>query len=169
VAWVAEAAPFDPGSQTWAYKTLQGVPVSGWSATQRQAIEAINANHYTREAGVNITRFGVAHDGGFIDIRRGLDWLVARLQEAVFTLLINARKVPYTDEGYEMVIAAIMGVLLSAESQGLLTQGSSRVTRPQMADVPDADKLARRMVGIEFTAQFQGAGHTIEIQGAIAP
>lgn len=162
-----EALPYDPGSQTWAFKTIAGVAPYGLTSGERTAVLAKNCNIYTTTAGVNITEAGKVASGEYIDIIRGLDWLEAKLQEAVFTNLINVRKIPMTDEGIALIENTIKGVLYEGARAGLLIESSIEVTVPLAADISTADKLARALTGIEFTAILQGAIHSVSISGTV--
>lgn len=167
-AWVGEALPFDPGSQTWSLKSLSGVTTDPWTASEITAIELENSNHYTSVAGVSITRNGLTHGGEFIDVVRGLDWLEARLQERIFAVLANARKVPFTDSGVQMIVNEIEGQLLDAEARGVLSPGESTVTFTPVADISTADRAARCLTGIEFQARLAGAVHKVTIVGTVS-
>ena len=80
--WLGVQLPKDPGSSTWNLKELKGVTPSNLTTTEKQAIRAKNANWYEEIGGVNRTQDdGVMFDNEFIDIRRGVDWLEARLEE----------------------------------------------------------------------------------------
>jgi len=167
-AMPGEALPFDPGSQTWAYKTLAGIPAYPLTAGERTALLDKNCNIYTVTAGVNVTEEGKVASGDYIDVIRGLDWLEARLQEAVFTNLVNKRKIPYTDEGIALIENAVVSVLAEGERVGLLVPGLSVVTVPKAADVSSVDKIARLLKNVNFTAVLQGAIQTVEIDGNVA-
>ena len=43
--WPGEALPFDPGSQTWAYKTIAGVAAYALTTGERTAILAKNVKN----------------------------------------------------------------------------------------------------------------------------
>lgn len=166
--WLGDCLPRDPGSQTWAYKSITGSTTDAWTETQRNTLDTDNSNYYVEIAAVPVTYPGKAHGGEFIDVTRGLDWLEARIQEAVFGALVNSPKIPYTDAGAQTVVAQIRGVLLEAEARGVLEPGSSAVTVPAVADIPAADRAARRLSGVEFTGRLAGAVHTVTIVGTVS-
>lgn len=165
--WPGEALPYDPGSQTWAYKTISGVAAYGLTSGQRTAALAKNANVYTTLGGVNVTQFGKVASGEYIDIIRGLDWLESRLQEEVYGNLVNNRKIPFTDEGVALIENAVRGVLREAADAGLLVAESITVSVPLVANVSSANKIARNLPDVKFTATLQGAIHTVEIDGTV--
>lgn len=166
-AWVGLMFPLDPGSATYAFKQLEGVGVDSWTSTERSTIDTTNkGNHYAAEAGIGITRPGKAFGGEWIDVTIGLAWLQARLEERLFSLLVNNPKIPYTDEGVALVVAEIEAQLQEAQDRDVLAPGWT-VTAGAVADADSADKAARILRDIEFTATLAGAIHTINIVGTV--
>ena len=88
--------PLHRARPIWAYQQLPSVTAQTLTTTERTNLEAKNVNFLSTLAGVNITRYGIACGGDYIDIMRGTDWLAARIQERVYTLLLNNDKLPYT-------------------------------------------------------------------------
>jgi hypothetical protein len=171
-AWVGVGAPQDPGSITWAFKSLAGVSPASLTSTQRSNLETDNINHYQTLAGLPVTRQGVTAQGEFIDIRHGIDALEARIQEDVFALLANAKKIPFTALGLDMIANAILGAMKafegSDEQPGLLVRGSSVVRMPDINAISDADKASRRLTGVKFSATLAGAVHYVSIVGTLS-
>lgn len=167
-AWMGKCLPFDPGSQTWAYKTLVGVAADGLTFGKQTSLLAGNVNIYTTMAGVSVTRDGKVISGEYIDIVRGIDWITARIQEAVFSLMVNAGKIPYDDEGAQMTAGAVMGVLKEAEDMGILVTGTAAVTVPLVSTVSTADKIGRMLPDINFTGLLEGAIQHTKINGALS-
>ena len=167
-AWMGEGFPYDPGSSTWAYKTLNGVASDNITATKETALVAKNCNFYSEVGGVKITQEGKVASGEWIDIIIGTDWLEARLRETVYSALVNNRKIPYDDTGIAMIEGLVKGVLNQAASAGILQADSIVVTVPRYADIPQADKLARKLPDVNFTALYQGAIHRVTINGTIS-
>lgn len=165
--WPGEALPYDPGDQTWAYKTIAGIASYSLTSSERTNALGKNANIYTETAGVDITEQGKVASGEWIDIIRGLDWLESRLQEDVFAALVNVRKIPYTDGGVTAIAGIVEAVLNEAAGQGILVKDSIVVTAPKVADIASADKINRLLPDIDFTATLQGAIQTVEINGVV--
>lgn len=166
--WCGEALPYDPGSQTWAYKTIAGVSAYSITSGQRTAALGKNVNIYTEVAGVSITEEGKVASGEYIDIMRGTDWLEARLMEDVYAALVNSRKIPFTDSGITLIEGIVKGVLNEAANAGVLVKESIVLTVPKASDVSAADKSARLLPDIDFTATYQGAIHKVSIAGTIS-
>lgn len=167
-AWLGKLLPTDPGSATWALKTLAGVTVNNLTDTEIANVESNNANHYVSVASVNITRQGTTADGDFIDIQRTIDALEARIQEDVFGLLVNLPKLPYTDASVSTVKSTIRGAIRAFQDDGALDPAvEPTVTAPAVADIAAADRAARLLPDVEFTAQLAGAIHKVTIQGTL--
>lgn len=167
-AWMGEGFPYEPGTSTWAYKTLNGVTPDTLLASQENALKNKNCNYYMTVGGVSITQEGKVASGEYIDIIIGTDWIEARLREAVYSALVNNRKIPYDDTGIAMIEGLVKGVLNEAASKGILQADSIAVTVPKYADIPQADKLARKLPDVKFSALYQGAIHSVTINGTIS-
>ena len=167
-AWMGEGFPYEPGTSTWAYKTLNGVTPDTLLASQETALKNKNCNYYMTVGGVSITQEGKVASGEYIDIIIGTDWIEARLREAVYSALVNNRKIPYDDTGIAMIEGLVKGVLNEAASKGILQADSIAVTVPKYADITQADKLARKLPDVKFSALYQGAIHSVTINGTIS-
>ena len=167
-AWMGEGFPYEPGTSTWAYKTLKGVTPDSITGAKESALQGKNCNYYSEVGGVNITQEGKVASGEWIDIIIGTDWIEARLREAVYSALVNNRKIPYDDSGITLIEGLVKGVLNQAAAAGILQADSIVVTVPRYADIPQADKLARKLPDVKFTALYQGAIHRTTINGTIS-
>lgn len=167
-AWMGECFPYDPGTSTWAYKTLKGVTSDKVTGGQETALKNKNCNYYSVVGGVAITQEGKVASGEWIDIIIGTDWIEARLKEAVYSALVNNRKLPYDDTGIAVIEGLVKGVLNQAASMGILQGDSISVTVPRYADIPQADRIARKLPDVKFTALYQGAIHRVTINGTIS-
>ena len=116
-ALVGRVAPLNPGSETWANKTLAGVTVDMWTDGEKAYLDGKNANYYIRIANRNITVNGKVVSGEYIDIMRFVDWIAARMQEKIFGTIVRADKIPFTDGG----IAAVEGDMRSRDCRKGLT------------------------------------------------
>ena len=167
-AWMGEGFPFEPGSSTWAYKTLKGVKPGAVTDATETALKNKNCNYYTEVGGVNITQEGKVASGEYIDIIIGTDWIEARIREEVYGAFVNNRKVPYNDVGIGMIKGLVKGVLFRAAGMGILQEDSIEVIAPKFADIPQADKIARKLPNVKFRALYQGAIQKTEINGNIS-
>lgn len=157
-----------PGSSTWAHKTISGATADAWTSSEFSYAQAAKGIIYANDQGISHTYDGWACSGRYLDITRGIDWLKARIKEAILATIVNAEKVPYTDQGAARLEAALRGVLSQAESNNLLAGGWS-VTRPAVADVSSANKTARIFPDLHFSGVLTGAIHTVSIDGVVTP
>jgi hypothetical protein len=167
-AWAGRCLPLDPGSETWKFKTLAGVVTYPITPTHQVNLEAKQCNYYYRVAGVNITSQGVVSAGEYIDVIRFRDWLEARLSERVFGVLVNNKKVSYTDRGIALIEAEVRAQLKEGISVGGLTEDPApTVTIPKASAAAGIDRTARLLRNVKFTATLAGAIHKLTIQGTI--
>lgn len=168
-AWFGRVLPLEPGSETWKFKTLNGISYSNLTTTQTNNALNKKANIYEFVGGVGITENGTVAQGEYIDIIRGVDWLRARIQEFVFSLLVNTPKVAYTDAGIAGVQAQVMRALqLGVDNNFIAEDPQFIVTVPLAANVPPADKAARILRNVKFTATLAGAIHAVVIRGTVS-
>lgn len=169
--WVGGQAPKTPGSITWAFKNILGSTPAALTSTQRSNLETDSTNHFQTVAGLNITRPGVVTSGEWIDIRHGIDALEARIKEDVFALLANADKVPFTDSGFALIESAIdaacQAFVGTDQQPGLLVKDSIVIIMPSLSAISTADKQARRLTGVRFSALLAGAIHFVQINGTL--
>ncbi len=163
---MGQSFPLDPGSRTWAHKTVANVSSVELSATHVGNIEALNANWYRNVAGANIFFPSKTGSGEYIDITHGIDWLKARVQEELFLLLLNNEKIPFTDQGAIAIEAAIRGPLQVAANNNFI-KPDFVITVPRPSALTAADKAARTWTGITFSAVLTGATHKMTIKGTL--
>ena len=170
-AWLGNRLSVNPGSDTWMFKTLAGVPADSplnTSTTRVNQIKAKNGNAYVTIAGINMTQYGVSASGQYVDTTRFIDWLKSTMQIAIFTMLANSPKIPYTDSGADQIRSAIDGVLTAGVRVGGLAKSPAySIFIPNVADESTADKGIRNLNGVTFQAVLAGAIHTIVINGTL--
>jgi len=168
-AWVGKMAPKDPGSATWKFKTLSGVTAETLTTSEYNYAIDKACNVYTEVGGVSITEDGVISSGEFIDIVRGTDWIQARIEENVYSGLVNVDKIAYTNAGIDVIKSKISAILRQAIDNGILTNDPAPVvTAPDISEVSTSDKSNRILRDIDFTATFAGAIHKPIISGKIS-
>jgi hypothetical protein len=162
-AFLGRLFPYDPGSETWEYKTLAGISSELLSTTERNFLEGHNGGSYETVAGSSRTLNSKVTAGEWIDVIRFRDWVSARLREAVLTLLFSKLKVPYTDVGIASIEAEVRAVLQEAtEVGGLSADPAFTVSVPKAKDVSSADKTARRLRNVNWSATLAGAIHLVD-------
>jgi hypothetical protein len=167
-AWAGGQLPKTPGSITWKFKTLNGITPDILTTIAVNNVKGKNCNVYETIAGINMMHEGVVSSGEFIDIIRGVDWIQARISERVFTLLVNAEKVPYTNPGIEMIKTEINAVLDQAVENNILVENTIVITAPDVSDISPTDKANRFLPDIKFSAILAGAIHKTKIDGKLS-
>lgn len=167
--WAGNMLPRDPGSATWKFKSLAGLDYVDYTPTEKINMRGKKVDFYQRVAGLSYMEEGYSSSGEFIDITRSSDFIVARMQEAVFGTLINRPKIPYTDPGAAVVESDVRSVMDLGVGQGIFAADPPyTVTVPLVADVLAADKANRILRDVEFSATFAGAIHKVLMTGRVS-
>jgi hypothetical protein len=156
-----------PGSATWALKGLNAVPTCRLTAGQRKKADNKNCMIYTSVAGMPITRWGQVGSGEYIDVIHGLDWLKARIQNLVFTPLVQMDKVPFEDDGIITLVNQLRVGLDEGVTYKILKAGAYSIDAPTADEGPDSAKAERKLPDVHFRAPLSGAIHKTEIDGII--
>jgi hypothetical protein len=167
-AWCGKMLPKQPGSATWAYKTLAGVTVDELTDTQISNLRNKNVNFYVPIGGKNVTKEAKVSGGEWLDIVVGLDWTRARIQERVYARIVGLDKIPYTNAGVTIIATEIRRVLTEGANNGLYVLESITVGFPDVADISAQDKANRLLPDGEFSATLQGAIHATTINGTVS-
>lgn len=175
IAWMTKCFSFAPGSETWAYKSLNGIETSELTNQEIRQLEEEKLNCYIACAGKGITRNGLMSGGEWIDVIRFRDWLKNQLQLKVFSLFVQNPKIPYTDAGIALVENQIESVLRSGQTIGGIAETEYdaddnpvygyTVAVPKAADLTSEQRAARKLTGVRFTARLSGAIHAVELIG----
>lgn len=169
-AWCGRQFPKNPGSSTYAFKSLSGVSTDVLSDTQISNLESNECNHYTVTKGFSWTLQGVMASGRFIDNQTGIDWLTVEIQQDLLQLQNDSEKIPYTQVGTDSIENVVRAVLQRAVGRDVITNDFT-VTPTAVEDVSSADKSARVYTsgnGVEFSATLAGAIHKITIAGTVS-
>lgn len=164
--WIGGQLPELPGSNTWSLKKAAGVSTTKLSDTALGYLRDKNVNFFHRVAGVNIFQDGKMADGEFIDNMIFVLWVEARIKEAIFSRMVNKKKIPLTKAGAALIEAEIRAVL----EQGV-RQGGISPDVPIYVEAPDPDLIpinqrAARVFGdFQFAFRLAGAGHTVIVRG----
>jgi hypothetical protein len=156
-----------PGSETWAHKTLDGVTADVLSDTHFANLLAKRGLSYTSKLGISLTDSGRAGSGRPFDITHGADNQKAQIQTAVLLVFANNGKVPFNNRGRNMIKGAIEGVLFADERAGFIEPGWF-VTVPEMSEISAADKTARRLNNVTYSAVLTGAIESAEVAGTLS-
>lgn len=178
VAWLARCLEFEPGSETWALKTMSMTEPAELTSTEMTTLQELNVSYFATYAGKNITQGGKTVGGEWIDVIRFRDWLQNDMQLRLFNLLIAHPKVPYTNSGITLIQNQMIASLKQGQKQGGIAEDEYdaddklipgwTVTVPNSAELSSSDKASRVLKGCKFHARLAGAVHVIEVNGTLA-
>jgi hypothetical protein len=105
----------------------------------------------------------------FIDEIHSTDWIIARTEEEALGILLNAKRVAFTDVGMEQIASAARTVMQQASRAGIvaddlnpltgLYEPAVVITVPSVFDVPEAQRKARVAPAISVRFRYAGAVH----------
>lgn len=177
--------PIDAGKSQMAFQILADaeagadfIPAADITSVQKDNLLARNGNTTmgvagqvfffdgTMTGGRNLDR-----EGEWFDIVRGIDFMQARVEEGLLSLLLekanDASKVPYTDEGINLIRTRLGDKLNDMVIQGILVDGSIVITVPKRADTAQADRDDRILRDVDFTAELAGAIQSVVVRGKV--
>jgi len=168
--WFGRCLQADPGSINWNHKNISSVTVdSDITPNQRTNMGNKGCSWYESVGGSNRTQLGYQKAqngyGDYIDISRGVIWLKISMEEEQADLLLLLDKVPLTDPGIAATEARIKKVLEQGKTNGLVA--SYTIDAPDAADVSAANKVARHLAGLDWTAILAGAINSMAVTGTV--
>lgn len=151
VAWSSACWGFNldapAGSDNWMFQQLAGITGDSLNSSQAAAIWNVNGNTYAPIGGTAITAKGMAAVGApyFQDIVTSLDWFQRRVQEDLIAWLI-ANRPDYSNASAQAAGGVVLERLELGVRNGHFSADFPReVTVPDVAQVSDADKQARKL------------------------
>ena len=160
--WFGSGLAANPGTTTYCYKNIATIPVDSLSETQSQNIFNKSANTFEYLAGQNITRYGSVPSGNYIDIIMGIDYISARIQENIYSALVNNPKIPYTDAGITIIHNQINGILNTAMEMDIISEYSVQV--PKSSAIDPNVKSTRVLGDIYINLTMSGAIQKVKVQ-----
>lgn len=177
VAFMVKWLSYQSGSETAAYKHLEGMRPADLSEAQIAAMTAKNLSYFVSVGGRNVTLNGKVVAGEWMDIIRFRDWQKNDMQSRVFRLFVENSKVPYTDAGIALVQNQMYASLKAGQDAGGIAQdeydangklvAAYTASVPSSASISATEKASRRLNKCTFTARLAGAIHFAEIHGSL--
>lgn len=155
-----------PGSETWALKTLNAVQADDFTETDYQKIRALNGNTFEDYgSGITVTYPGLTGDGESIEVIRFAYWQADRMQKDLATLFVNRNKIGHDMPGYEVVCSRMESSLQAGKDAGGIMQDFTdangdlirgfTVKRPTMAQVSATQRISGDLtVEFEFYLRY---------------
>ncbi|MGG3884352.1 DUF3383 family protein [Brevibacillus panacihumi] len=130
---------------TLAYKTLVGVTPEPLSTTQVNYILGVSGNLFTQYGGsgamYRLLVQGTMADGTHFDEVLGLDMLKAEIQIGGVNALIQAKKIPQTEDGLALLISAIEAQCEKSRIRGFIAPGQWNA--PPVMSLQRGDTLSK--------------------------
>nr|DAI16840.1 MAG TPA: tail sheath protein [Caudoviricetes sp.] len=177
LALMAKCFSYEPGTETWHLKVLNRIYPSLLSSDQKKSLEGRNIGTILRYAGTNCSVGGAVISGEWIDIIRFVDWLKNEMQNNLFRLFIDNKKIPYNDSGINLILCKIEETLKKAQDIGGISlnefdeDGNEipgySIKVPNSAQLTEETRKSRKLTGCTWSARVAGAIHAVEIQGTI--
>lgn len=169
-AWMGRMFAKVPGSATWQDKELTGQEKDILSDTEITALKAKHGNFYTDVAGLGATFEGWASSGRYADITHGVDDLTSKMGEDLYLFKRAQDKVDFDEDGISAAKGVVRKTLLgfARRPRNFIIDSTIDVKAPTLAEVDPADKSARVLDKIEWTATARGAIHKFTIRGTVA-
>lgn len=157
-----------PGSNTWAYKDINGVTVDKLSGTATQNLLNKNVISFEDIGGARVTTEGKTVGGEYIDVIVFALWLEARMTERIWFRLANSKKIPYTAAGTTIIESEIRAQLAEGVRVGGIAPAPAfQVFVPNVLSVEANLRASRILEGITFEARLAGAIHKVKIRGTV--
>ena len=104
----------------------------------------------------------------YYDQVRGRDWANNTIQINIVARLSSVEKVPFTDEGIEVVKGAILAALTQGVKNGYIAANPApTVSAPRAQDVDSIDRGNRLLPDVTFQYTEAGAIHSVVVQGTV--
>lgn len=95
-----------------------------------------------------------------------IDWIYARMQEAIFSRLVNLNKIPFNNTGITIIVNEMNSVLAAAAANGAINDDYV-VTPPDLSTITQNDKILGILGVFKFRATFQGEVSKVVIEGTL--
>lgn len=177
VAVCAAVASYDPGAETWAFKSMSLITAGEFSDTEVTAMDEACENYYVCIAKKNITQGGKVLGDEWIDVIRFRDWLKNQIQMNCFNVFVMNPKVPFTDPGIALLHNAVISALKAGQNVGGIApdfydESDNKVpgytaVAPLAASLGADQKKSRVLPNLTWSAYLAGAIHCVEVSGVL--
>ena len=172
VGWVGGRYP---ATAAWFHAKVEGVQINGCTYDQLIALETANIISWWRSPiGIWLTTCGKTIGGEWCDITVALDLIEARIRERVWALLADRDRIPYTQEGIDLLAHAVLTELhyLARPPYGIIATDTTgrpmcRVMPPRREEIDPLEVRNRRIPDLPFEATVAGAVKTVVINGLV--
>ena len=91
------------------------------------------------------------------------------MAKRIFEALAANPKIPYTNAGISIIEGKVRATLKEAARRTIIDEEVGyTVTVPRVQDVSAADKAARNLPDVKFSATMSGAVHKVDVDGVVS-
>ena len=171
-ALVGATAGLPVGSITYKNMILKGIAPQALADGEITAIHNKGGITFVTKAGDNVTSEGKVAGGEYIDIIDSKDYIISQLEYRTQKMLNASGKIPYDNSGISLLQSICEDVLKDAYNNGIIASTDDgtpdyTVNYALRSEVTDADRVARKYVGGQFSFKLAGAIHEVEVVGQI--
>lgn len=164
-----------PGAAAWFHAKIAGITNSTATYNDLMALEAVNViSWHKTPVGIWVTTCGKTIGGEWVDITQAIDFLEARLKERIWTLLVDKDRIPYTQEGIDLLAHAVLAELhhLARRPYGIIATDAGgrplcRVLTPKREEIDSLEVRNRRIPDLPFEATVSGAVKQVIVNGVL--
>lgn len=164
-----------PGSAAWFHAKIAGITPSTATYSDLMSLEQANIiSWHKTPVGIWVTTCGKTIGGEWVDITQAIDFLEARLKERVWTLLVDKDRIPYTQEGIDLLSHAVLAELhhLARRPYGIIATDAGgrplcRVLTPKREEIDSLEVRNRRIPDLPFEATVAGAVKQVIVNGVL--
>lgn len=164
-AWIGRCGAESPGSITWNFKPVSGI---GLSNKESERVRDKNGNSSIEYHGQQYMFDGRVASGQWIDVIQSQHYVYQKVNEEVFSALINNPKIPYDNTGISVIEGAIENALKSAANNGIIAMEDNEymfdVSTPDRSDMSKNDRVNRILKDVKANFIIAGAIHGGEVE-----
>lgn len=165
-AVIGRFLPLGVGKKVFANKPLVGITLPDLTADEAQALKDKGANFYNDISGRGWFWPGKTADGGFMDTRLNLDYLLVNVREDALDNIEKVDIVPYTQQGVDTARGWVMNRLEVERTQSKIIASYAVPEINVTAIVPDK-KDNRILPDINFSGKMTGAIQEFDFVGTM--
>lgn len=172
-AIIGRVASLPVGQNVWKFKQVKGITPQHINTNQEEALEKANVSAYIYVGDVPQMSSGNVASGEYLDSIHGDIWIKDNIQGELQRTLHDNDKIPYNQNGINLLLAQVNSVLAKAFSQGIIQQddvtqkGIYSVTATPRSAQSQTDLSNRHYGGLQFTYKRAGAIEDVTVVGVI--
>ncbi len=167
-AWMGDRLPPVAGSAQWIHAQLVGVTADNLTDDQIANLNTKKVNYYITIADVPVTKKGWVSSGTFIEETILIDWTKSRIQERIFSRMVNSLKLPSDNPGLAVIQTDIFSVLYEGvRNGGFASSPAPFVYVPDILDIDPNLRAQGIVTGIKFRVRMVISITEVIIEGTV--